>query len=147
MTIKCILGVLANDMLGIDLSIIQPIHVLEGRGEVMEVLVMALVVVAHRRGTPLAALDRIDTSKDLLLDVDQNDSLPDPIEPSFSSTYSSVASDIFAPQTGASLQLAPKVVEPSSGITVDPNTRHESGASGKTVLQQMIEEFGLGLEC
>ncbi|WWD07844.1 hypothetical protein V865_005950 [Kwoniella europaea PYCC6329] len=48
--IKCLLGILADDLLNIDLSLIDPLKVLQGREREMEVVVMAVIVVAKRNG-------------------------------------------------------------------------------------------------
>ena len=48
--IKCILGVLAHDILGMDLVVIDPVQVVSGATQELEVVVMALAVVAKRSG-------------------------------------------------------------------------------------------------
>lgn len=48
--IKCVLGVLADDILGMDLSVVDPMNVVRGGEHEMAVMIMALVVAARRRG-------------------------------------------------------------------------------------------------
>ncbi|WVW78630.1 hypothetical protein I302_100589 [Kwoniella bestiolae CBS 10118] len=51
--VKCLLGILADDLLGIDMSLIDPIRVLRGKEREMEVVIMGVVVVAKRNGIDL----------------------------------------------------------------------------------------------
>lgn len=110
--IKCVLGVLADDILGMDLSVVDPVNVVRGKEHEMAVMIMALVVAARRRGVhitlpPPAKGDRRGDSRlgvekvSSWLDDDEEDweesaslrsALPPPILPdiSLSSSETSV---------------------------------------------------------
>ena len=57
---KCILGVLADDLLGMDLTLVNPRKVVEGKEREMEVVIMALIVVAKRKGIDVKPRDEND---------------------------------------------------------------------------------------
>jgi len=85
--IKCILGVLANDLLAMDLTIIDPVRVQQGGERELEVFVMALAVVAKRKGVRL----RVPSPEEVDEEVPNweesiagNEELPPPIQPDFS---------------------------------------------------------------
>lgn len=48
--VKCLLGIMADDELGMDLTAVDPTRVVEGRSEEMGVIIMGMVVIAKRRG-------------------------------------------------------------------------------------------------
>jgi len=50
---KCLLGVMADDELGMDLSAVDPGRVVKGEEDVMGVVIMGLAVIAKRRGIDL----------------------------------------------------------------------------------------------
>ncbi|KAK8846817.1 hypothetical protein IAR55_005905 [Kwoniella newhampshirensis] len=96
---KCILGVLADDILGMDLSIIDPARVVKGKEQEMAVIVMALVVVAKRKGIhisfPTAETDEEEDDAEEAqitgqinwlrgVDDDLSSDLPPPITPDVS---------------------------------------------------------------
>ncbi|RXK37415.1 hypothetical protein M231_05315 [Tremella mesenterica] len=98
--VKCILGVLADDVLGIDLTIINPIRVVQGSESELAVVVMAFAVLAKRSGLILHIKDRsreeeeteeLDWSAELGT-MPTTSSLPEPISPdtSFSPLLPSV---------------------------------------------------------
>ncbi|OCF76768.1 hypothetical protein I204_02470 [Kwoniella mangroviensis CBS 8886] len=62
--IKCLLGILADDLLNIDLSLIDPLKVIQGREREMEVVVMAVIVVAKRNGINITTSRRKMTGDD-----------------------------------------------------------------------------------
>ncbi|KAK4689836.1 hypothetical protein P7C73_g274, partial [Tremellales sp. Uapishka_1] len=203
--IKCILGVLADDVLGMDLTVVDPAKVVEGSEPEMAVVVMALVVVAKRMGVvvrlPSPEIEHDEVGMDLsrvLEDTPSPTSLAPPILPdvSYSSSASSSSKDVFAtsshfrPSTSmlfdrheldhsaglhtfedetSSISEVPLSPISSTGYTTptiprtadkprdhsavvvrnDSNWSRSSGGTNtgrKTVLQDMEEEFGLGLE-
>ncbi|RSH81994.1 uncharacterized protein EHS24_008196 [Apiotrichum porosum] len=58
---KCVLGVLADDVLALDLAVVDPGRVCDGSEVDIAVVVMALAVVARRRGVPLRLPTPIDS--------------------------------------------------------------------------------------
>lgn len=90
--IKCVLGVLAHDVLGMDLTIIDPVRVVKGGKRELEVMIMALAVVAKRRGVRLRVPSPEETRDVGVLEredgSDSEGELPPPIQPdvSFSSS-------------------------------------------------------------
>lgn len=109
---KYLLGILADDLLGIDLSLIDPIRVLRGKEREMEVVIMGVIVVAKRNGIVLDLGHTREEGQDssyiharrkkqgngkqrmgrrFTLDDedDTEDSLPRPIQPDRSLSFSS----------------------------------------------------------
>jgi hypothetical protein len=85
--VKCILGVLADDILAMDLTLVDPVRVVQGSELEIAVLVMALAVLAKRQGIELslpAPSPQLDRSS-WLTDTEDDDStladLPRPISP------------------------------------------------------------------
>ncbi|WWD00411.1 hypothetical protein V866_007324 [Kwoniella sp. B9012] len=116
--IKCLLGILADDLLNIDLSLIDPLKVLTGREKEMEVVVMAVIVVAKRNGIAVttsrgrrigdgsrsmksANEDYISFAYDNGYDNDRS-GLPEPLKPdrSFSSPIDTPQDIFVAPPQG-----------------------------------------------
>jgi hypothetical protein len=195
--IKCILGVLADDILGMDLTVIDPLRVVQGSEAEIAVMIMAMAVIAKRSGVrlslPLAESiegdlrddsgDRPETSWELGPTSPSN--LPMPMLPdhSFSVEHQSdppspLQSDVFGSGPPSSRYVAGAMYglqrmakqpaglhsqyidfqpfttiratrastydddRPASGLT---STSASGGAAKKrTVLQDMLEEFGLG---
>lgn len=133
--IKCLLGVLADDLLGMDLTLVDPRKVVEGSEREMEIVIMALVVVAKRKGFDLKPKD-VDW-----LEEEEDGGLQEPIIPdiSFSSTGSGSGDEdaLVSSPTPASRSSRAKAV----GISEDgPGS---ATGSAKTVLDEILEEFGV----
>lgn len=65
MLVKCLLGVMADDELGMDLSAVDPGRVVRGEEDVMGVVIMGLAVIAKRRGIDLTrGTTEVDQSAD-----------------------------------------------------------------------------------
>ncbi|WVQ84111.1 hypothetical protein IAT38_006256 [Cryptococcus sp. DSM 104549] len=217
--IKCVLGVLADDILGMDLSVVNPKKVVQGHYHEMALVVMALVLVARKKGisvrVPTPEGEEAAESDEELYGQGHNsgcwlgeedspspEGLPPPILPDItspgpiSSPITGPGLDVFkldkwnypadltiaedetmddtmdrtqmssspspAPwqdikSERRTMQLAPLSFPERHPVSVTKGTNGEnrsisqtwsidSGASGKTVLQQMLEEFGLDLE-
>jgi hypothetical protein len=130
---KCILGVLADDLLGMDLTLVNPRKVVEGKEREMEVVIMALVVVAKRKGIDVKPKDENDGGMgDWSLEQEEEEGLQEPMIPDISFSSSSVG-DVFA----QSPTPASRVPKP----TIEEIRRDGSGSS-KTVLDEILEEFG-----
>lgn len=119
MVVKCILGVLTDDLLGIDFSILDPNHIVEGKEVEVSIVIMALSVVARRQGIALvASVDEYDSL------VDGDASMP----------------DLAAP-------LTPDVTASASSLTSSTRLMgiHSSalGRQHGTVLDHVMKEFGM----
>jgi hypothetical protein len=128
---KCILGVLADDLLGMDLTLVNPRKVVEGKEREMEVVIMALVVVAKRKGIDVRPNDDGGMG-DWSLEQEEEEGLQAPMIPDISFSSSS-GGDVFA----QSPTPASRVPKP----TIEEIRGDESGSS-KTVLDEILEEFG-----
>lgn len=156
--IKCLLGVLADDLLGMEaLTLVDPRAVLEGRERELEVVIMAFAVVARRLGLNLrlpqpqtAKMDRWEEE-----DARTAEELQEPIEPdvSFSSPiragHDDDDDDVF---------LAAKPRHKSAKIDIERWSKSTSSAATsdhsqlaaadpkrtrtRTVLDEILEEFG-----
>jgi len=126
---KCILGVLADDVLGMDLTLVDPRRVVEGEERELEVVIMAFVVVAKRKGIDLKPRE-VDWMED-----SEEEGLQEPMIPdiSFSSTGSG-SGDVFSSPTPASRI-------PTRSARLDE--RKGGNGNGKTVLDEILEEFGV----
>jgi hypothetical protein len=84
--VKCILGVLADDVLAMDLTIIEPIRVVQGQETEIAVIIMGFAVVAKRRGIELRVSRLEPDVLDWSLSVEDvgGDQLPSPIAPDLS---------------------------------------------------------------
>jgi hypothetical protein len=130
---KCILGVLADDLLGMDLTLVNPRKVVEGKEREMEVVIMALVVVAKRKGIDVKPKDENDGGMgDWSLEHEEEEGLQEPMIPDISFSSSS-GGDVFA--------QSPTPASRASRPTMEGVRRDESGSS-KTVLDEILEEFG-----
>lgn len=187
--VKCVLGVLANDLLGMDLAVIQPKHVVEGREEELAVLIMALAVVARRKKFTLrlpspaqedhSGLDWSDS-----LDQSSTTTLPRPISPDISLTQlhplsprRRVQEDVFGTFVESPTQvpiaalndgvwkaipvekynmddhsdqrygLRTRAYKAAYDHCGDPWAKFDKGRGDRkrTVLEEMMEEFGLGM--
>ena len=116
--VKCLLGVLGDDELGMDLTVVDPLRVVYGYPDELGVVIMALVVIAKRRGVKVDipkhstswewATDSAETTEtfvdDTLSTDDEWDRLAKPLEPDYSLSFSSDVStsplDVFAPGKG-----------------------------------------------
>jgi hypothetical protein len=131
---KCILGVLADDLLGMDLTLVDPRRVVEGKEREMEVVIMALVVVAKRKGIDLKPKE-VDW-----LEEEEDEGLQEPLIPDIS--FSSIGSgngDVFASSpTPASRSMRHEKVEGRDGSGSVSVSRDK-----KTVLDEILEEFGV----
>jgi hypothetical protein len=130
---KCILGVLADDLLGMDLTLVNPRKVVEGKEREMEVVIMALVVVAKRKGIDVKPKDENDGGMgDWSLEQHEEEGLQEPMIPDISFSSSS-GGDVFA----QSPTPASRVSRPTTG-----DIRRDGSGSSKTVLDEILEEFG-----
>jgi len=131
---KCILGVLADDLLGMDLTLVNPKKVVEGKEREMEVVIMALVVVAKRKGIDVRPKDENDGGMgDWSLEhEEEEEGLQEPIIPDISFSSSS-GGDVFA----QSPTPASRISKPTIG-----EIRRDGSGSSKTVLDEILEEFG-----
>lgn len=152
--VKCILGVLADDILGMDLSLVDPQAVVDGSERELEVLIMAFAVVAKRRGLSLRLpkLDEVDldwTGEEDKVEM----GLQQPIEPdvSFSSPTRSLPGredDVFTTtSTSRSTRQADRNERDTPSDQQRPPYQFEDGLSPentmtRTVLDEMLEEFG-----
>lgn len=124
---KCILGVLADDLLGMDLTLVDPRKVVKGEEREMEVVIMAFVVVAKRKGIILHPKETVDW-----LEEEDEGGLQEPMLPDVS--FSSSSGDVCSSPTPVSRGPARPKTE---------NSRADSsGRNGKTVLDEILEEFG-----
>jgi hypothetical protein len=139
--IKCILGVLADDLLAMDLTLVDPRKIVAGAERELEVVVMAYAVVAKRKGLDLRVpQEEEEVEFDWSLEEEETASssrLQDPIEPdvSFSSPIME-QDDVF--MASHTLPTARKAGtdrgEEASG--------REKEARQRTVLDEILEEFG-----
>jgi hypothetical protein len=142
--IKCILGVLADDLLAMDLTLVDPRRVVSGQDRELEVMIMAFAVVAKRKGLDLKPREAEvgDWSFDREEEEEEEERLQEPMIPdiSFSSpTFGGSENDVFA--------------SPSLGraVSVDEGGRQMRGIDAKkentkrvkTVLDEILEEFGV----
>ncbi|ORY27785.1 hypothetical protein BCR39DRAFT_220216 [Naematelia encephala] len=193
--LKCLLGVLGSDVLGMDLTLVDPSKVVDGCEEEMAVVVMALAVVAKRRGTSIRLpFPEDDAMSDWSAIIDSGSlaTLPFPLIPdrSFSSdppTSPTSGVDVFGGPHDTSIQRgmitsagrpevyseAPFDTHTSAVSTPTSPTVHQGSIAiigdhdsepqlhgnnqqscknstgrppNRTVLEQMVEEFGLCLE-
>ena len=128
---KCILGVLADDLLGMDLTLVNPRKVVEGKEREMEVVIMALVVVAKRKGIDVKPKDDGGMG-DWSLDREEEEGLQEPMIPDISFSSSS-GGDVFAQSPTPSSRVS----RPTTG-----DIRRDGSGSSKTVLDEILEEFG-----
>ncbi|RSH83883.1 hypothetical protein EHS25_005498 [Saitozyma podzolica] len=90
--VKCILGVLADDILAMDLTLVDPVRVVQGSELEIAVLVMALAVLAKRQGiglslpAPSSQMDRPFWLSDTEDDDPTLADLPPPISPDCSTS-------------------------------------------------------------
>jgi hypothetical protein len=165
--IKCILGVLADDLLGMDLTLVDPLKVVAGEARELEVVIMAYAVVAKRKGLVLTVPTEGEGEEeevfDWSLDLEEEESstrLQDPIEPdiSFSSPSLTTGSDIDGDgDVFTSTRTFPAAVsttrqnrvvsgrERCDGHSDEVNgvdENKEKKAKRRTVLDEILEEFG-----
>jgi hypothetical protein len=130
---KCILGVLADDLLGMDLTSVNPRKVVEGKEREMEVVIMALVVVAKRKGIDVKPKDKNDGGMgDWSLDQEEEEGLQEPMIPDISFSSSS-GGDVFAQSPTPASRISRPAAE---------EIRRDGSGSSKTVLDEILEEFG-----
>lgn len=124
---KCILGVLSS-LLAMDLSAVDPQRAVEGSEADLAVVVMALAVAARRRGVVLDLEGDDDEREESLLDIGEV-WLPErqPLEP--------LPAELVTPPRRRDKPV----------VDFDPlaSVEHKKPKVPKTVLQSMIEEFGL----
>jgi len=131
--IKCILGVLADDLLGMDLTLVNPRKVVEGKEREMEVVIMALIVVAKRKGIDVKPRDENDGGMgDWSLEQEEEEGLQEPMIPDISFSSSS-GGDVFAPSPTPASRISRPTTE---------EIRRDGSGSSKTVLDEILEEFG-----
>ncbi|WWD22123.1 hypothetical protein CI109_106612 [Kwoniella shandongensis] len=105
---KCILGVLADDILGMDLSVIDPVRVVKGKEQEMSVIIMALVVVARRKGLTIRLpIPEPEDQRDQSMLADQTKWLPESEEDLSIDLPPPLAPDISYPSGLASSPLRP----------------------------------------
>jgi hypothetical protein len=191
--VKCILGVLADDILAMDLTLVDPIRVVQGSELEIAVIVMALAVLAKRQGIELslpAPSSELDRSS-WLTDTEDDDptlaDLPRPISPDCSISprnpefgarddvfggvpdllhtqdrHEAARRDtvdkhatlktqvdvpvVFMPGMGTA-SAAPNFREHSKPLPHSTSSRSTSSSDHRrTILQDMLEELGLGLD-
>lgn len=190
--VKCILGVLAHDILAMDLTLVDPVRVVQGSDLEIAVLVMALAVLAKRQGIELslpAPNPQLERSY-WLSDTEDDDhtlaDLPPPISPDCSMSSRNpnfgARNDVFgalpdllhtqnrheaAQQTtldghatikthvDVPVGFMPGMDTASAALNFREHskpTMHSSSSRSttssdhrRTVLQDMLEELGLGL--
>jgi hypothetical protein len=191
--IKCILGVLADDILAMDLTIVDPARVVQGSELEIAVLVMALAVLAKRQGievslpAPSSQLDRSSWLSDTEDDNPTLADLPPPISPDRSVSpkapqyrarddvfgglpdllhiqdrheaaqrntlekHATIKANVEVPvvfMTGMdTASAAPNLREQSKPSLHSTSSRSTTSSDHRhTVLQDMLEELGLGLD-
>jgi hypothetical protein len=151
--IKCILGVLADDLLSMDLTLVDPRKVREGSERELEVVIMAFAVVAKRKGMDLRPERDDYLSFEELVDEGE-EKLQEPIEPdiSFSSPTlgeesTSESEDVFRSYRGLSRSdtLTERLgnEEERRGDLRDGSRSRSLKEGTKTVLDEILEEFGV----
>jgi hypothetical protein len=139
--IKCILGVLADDLLAMDLTLVDPRKIVAGAERELEVVVMAYAVVAKRKGLDLRVpQEEEEVEFDWSLEEEETASssrLQDPIEPdvSFSSPIME-QDDVFMAS-----HPYPVAREARTGRAEDVSGGKKE-ARQRTVLDEILEEFG-----
>ncbi|OWZ43396.1 hypothetical protein J010_03080 [Cryptococcus neoformans] len=147
--IKCVLGVLADDILGMDLSVVDPLNVVRGGEHEMAVMIMALVVAARRRGVHVKLPPRRGNSRmgmekvSSWLDDDEEDwedsaslrsALPPPILPDVSLSSSETSVLDTSAGTSFTMQLPD---DEFSYLKVTPDKRDYGRAQGGFVTPVM----------
>lgn len=153
--VKCILGVLADDVLGMDLTLVDPQAVVDGGERELEVVIMAFAVIAKRRGLNLRLPKEEEVDLDLDWEGDECDErgLQDPIEPdvSFSSPVRAIRheanDDVFtSAETKFPYRKASHGSSHRSSVhTTDTEGEEDQSMSkqkARTVLDEILEEFG-----
>jgi hypothetical protein len=149
--IKCILGVLADDLLSMDLTLVDPRKVVEGSERELEVVIMAFAVVAKRKGMDLRPEREDYLSYEELVDEGE-EKLQEPIEPdiSFSSPTlgegsTSESEDVFRSYRGLSRSdtLTERLGNEEERLGDRRDGSRSSREGTKTVLDEILEEFGV----
>ncbi len=143
--VKCILGVLADDVLGLDLSAVDPRRVVNGEEAEMAVIIMALVVMAKRNGLRLT-FPLPNERDDWLREIFDSTELPEPILPDVSlspSLQQSVEADVFTSVLGERVSPSKRATTLNT-ITTDGAETPSKTYNRRTVMQQIMDEFGLG---
>ncbi|KAL1405944.1 hypothetical protein Q8F55_007626 [Vanrija albida] len=165
---QVVLGVIADDVLALDLGAVDPERVCSGATPDIAVVIMALAVIARRRGLPLCLPEEAeDEDEDEAQDADSSLLLEDedsvralaapPLQPSSAELYATpprataasrrykdeyAAFDPLYGGGGAQSPPAP-YAPPSPDTSVASSTRASFRARRRTVLEGMIEEFGI----
>ena len=142
--IKCILGVLADDVLAMDLTLVDPRRVVAGQERELEVMIMAFAVVAKRKGLDLRPKEEEEKGDWSFDQEEDEEGLQEPMIPDISflsPTLGGSESDVFAsPTLGRDAVPVP--------VDHERRVRQDGAMKGKeekvrTVLDEILEEFGV----
>lgn len=146
--IKCILGVLADDLLAMDLTLVDPRRVVAGAERELEVIIMAYAVVAKRKGLDIRVPKEEEAEFDWSLNQEEegetasSSRLQDPIEPDVSFASPVMDQDDVFTSTHAYTAPGRQLNRDNESSVPSRNEVSSKGARQRTVLDEILEEFG-----